>query len=215
LFPFFSILVASFIASFSSKGEKTFYSFTQLFYSAVFVTGAIVINFFLKPDHQWIYFAGSLLLISSILIVFLKSTSSNLKWLIISCLSVLYINFYLNLTLYPKMSSLKGEIQAAAFVNQFYPDRRLGIFQNRRNGFEFYARQPVLQIDMNEWISGAGQDRIFYLDDVNYPQLISRNAHFKILQQFNDHSSENIIKFVSSTAKEYNQHQGYLIQAIK
>lgn len=213
LFPFFSILVASFVVSVFSKGERTFYSVIQIFYSSVFVVGAIIINFLFKPDHQWMYFTGSLILLACIVLVFLKSTSVNIRWLIISCLAVLYINFYLNFTLYPKMSLLKGENQAAAFVNEFFPDSKLGVFQNRRNGFEFYSNQPVQQIDMDKWISGGGHDRIFYIDDQIYPELISKSAQFSILKQFNDHNSENILKFIKSTSKDYSQHKGYLIKA--
>lgn len=213
LFPFFSILVASFVGSVFSKGERTFYSITQFFYSVVFIVGSVIINVLLKPQYQWMYFFGSVILIGSTIVVLLKANSVNLKWLIASCLAVLYINFYLNFTLYPKMSSLKGENQAAAFVNEFYPNNQLGVFQNRRNGFEFYVHQPVQQINMDEWISGKDKDRIFYVDDVNYPELISKNAHFKILKQFVDHNSENIVKYVRSTENIQPQHRGYLIQS--
>lgn len=213
LFPFFSILVASFIASVFSKGEKTFYSITQIFYSSVFIIGAIIINFLLKPQYQWMYFIASMMLIATVIVVLLKASSVNLKWLIISVLAVLYINFYLNFTLYPKMSSLKGENQAAAYVNEFYPNNRLGVFQNRRNGFEFYSHQPVQQIDMDKWISGEEKDRIFYVDDVNYPELISKNARFKIVKEFIDHNSENIVKYIRSTGNVQSAHRGYLIQA--
>jgi 4-amino-4-deoxy-L-arabinose transferase-like glycosyltransferase len=209
LFPFFSILVASAF----SKGEKAFYSITQIFYSVVFIVGAIIINFLFQPNHQWMYFFGSIIVIASAVIVFLKAAGDNLKWLTISCLSVLYINFYLNFTLYPKMSSLKGENQAAVYVNEFYPNSKLGVFQNRRNGFEFYSHQPVQQIDIDKWIAGQEQDRIYYVDDVNYPELISKNARFKILKQFNDHNSENIVKFINSTANAQSSHHGYLIQS--
>jgi 4-amino-4-deoxy-L-arabinose transferase-like glycosyltransferase len=212
LFPFFSILVASLISSLFSKGERKFYSIAQIFYSSVFIVGAIIINFLFDLPHQWLYFIGSIILIGSIIIVFLKMASVNLKWLIISCLSVLYINFYLNLTLYPKMSSLKGENQAAAYVNEFYPNNKLGVFQNRRNGFEFYSNQPVAQVDIDKWISGKEKDRIFYVDDVVYPELISKNAQFKMLKQFNDRNSENIVKFINATAKDQSLHHGYLIQ---
>lgn len=212
LFPFFSILVASFISSVVSKREKAFYSITQIFYSIVFIVGAIVINFLLKPQYQWMYFIGSTVLIVSVIVVLLKASSVNLKWLVISCLAVLFINFYLNFTLYPKMSSLKGENQAAAFVNEYYPNNKLGIFENRRNGFEFYSRQPVEEINMDEWISGKARDRIFYVDDGNYPELVSKKAHFKILKQFVDHNSENIVKYIRSTENVQSFQHGYLIQ---
>jgi hypothetical protein len=213
LFPFFSILVASFIGSALAKGEKTFYSITQAFYSAVFIIGIMIINFLLKPQYQWAFFFGSVGLILSAIIVWQKANSINLKWLIISCLAVLYINFYLNFTLYPKMSSLKGENQAAAFVNEFYPNDRLGVFQNRRNGFEFYTHQPVQQIHIDEWISGKDKDRIFYVDDIDYPELSSRNAHFKILKKFVDYNSENIVKYMQSTDSTQTPHRGYLIRS--
>jgi 4-amino-4-deoxy-L-arabinose transferase-like glycosyltransferase len=213
LFPFFSILVASFIVSVFPAREKVVYSITQIFYSVVFVAGAIITNLVFKPQYQWMYFMGSIILIAGIAIVLLKSDAVNLKWLIISCISILYINLYLNFTLYPKMSSLKGENQAAAFVNEFYPNNKLGVFQNRRNGFEFYSHQPVEQIDINKWISGEEKDRIFYVDDVIYPELISKKARFKILKQFDDHNSENIIKFITSTENDQSSHHGYLIQS--
>jgi hypothetical protein len=215
LFPFFSIMVASFIAAIFSSKEKKFYTFTQIIYSSVFVIGAILINFLLKPQYQWLYFTADILLIVCIVAILLQKTPVSFQWLLISCLTVLYLNFYLNFTLYPTMSSLKGENQAAAFVNKFYPTQKLGVFQNRRNGFEFYCRQPVQQIDLDKWISGTENDRIFYVDDVIYPELVSKNAHFTILKEFNDHNSENIAKFIGSTSKKQSQHKGYLIKAAK
>ncbi|MBO9681874.1 MAG: glycosyltransferase family 39 protein [Flavisolibacter sp.] len=213
LFPFFSILTASFICSTLSKGEKKFYTGAQIFYSVVFVVGAVVINFLLKPSYQWMYFAGSCFLIVCLIVIVQKVHSVNLKWLAISCLSVLYINFCLNFTLYPKMSSLKGENHAAAFINQSYPDQKLGVFENRRNGFEFYSHEPVQQVDMDKWISGAEQERIYYVDDIVYSQLTSKNVPFKIIKEFDDHTSENVLKFMNS--KDQSPNKGYLIQYSK
>ena len=211
LFPFFSILVASFIMSILSKKENTFYLGVQIFYSVVFVVGAIVINLLLKPFYQWIYFAGGIFLIVCSIIIIRQKISPNLKWMIISCISVLYINFYLNFTLYPKMSSLKGENQAAAYVNQFYPNQQLGVFENRRNGFEFYSHQPVKQIDFEKWMAGEGQDRIFYVDDIVYEEIISKHAKFDVLKEFEDHTSENVMKFLKS--KDQPSHKSYLIRS--
>jgi 4-amino-4-deoxy-L-arabinose transferase-like glycosyltransferase len=211
LFPFFSILVASFIASVLSKTDSKFYRGVQVFYTLVFVIGVIVINFLLKPALQWMYLTGSMLIIVSIVLLLRLKISTNLRWLIISCLSVLYINFYLNFTLYPNMSALKGENQAAAYVNEFYRDQRLGVFENRRNGFEFYSSQPVVQVDMNKWITGNEQDRIFYLDEIVYQELLSKNARFTVVKEFDDHTSENVMKFLKS--KDQSSHKSYLIRA--
>ena len=211
LFPFFSILVASFIMSILSKKENTCYLGVQIFYSVVFVVGAIVINLLLKPFYQWIYFAGGIFLIVCSIIIIRQKISPNLKWMIISCISVLYINFYLNFTLYPKMSSLKGENQAAAYVNQFYPNQQLGVFENRRNGFEFYSHQPVKQIDFENWMTAKGQDRIFYVDDIVYEEIISKHAKFDVLKEFEDHTSENVMKFLKS--KDQPSHKSYLIRS--
>lgn len=213
LFPFFSILTASFITSTFSKGEKKFYAGAQVFYTAVFVIGAIIINFLLKPPFHWMYFAGSVFLVICIVILIQKLHSVSLKWLVVSCLAVLYINFYLNFTLYPKMSSLKGENQAAAFVNKFYPDQKLGVIENRRNGFEYYSHQPVQQVDLDKWISGEERERIYYVDDIVYSKLIAKNVSFRIIKEFDDHTSENVLKFMNS--KDQSQHKGYLIQYSK
>jgi len=211
LFTFFSILVASFIASALPKNEGKFFSVSQALYSFVFVIGALIIIFILKPALQWMYLTGSMLILVSIVLLLRIKISTKLRWLIISCLSVLYINFYLNFTLYPAMSSLKGENQAAAYVNEFYPDQRLGVFQNRRNGFEFYSSQSVKQVDMDKWIAGSEQDRIFYLDDIVYQELLSKNVPFALVKEFDDHTSENVMKFLKS--KDQSSHKGYLIRA--
>ncbi|MGZ3937809.1 MAG: ArnT family glycosyltransferase [Flavisolibacter sp.] len=213
LFPFFSILVASFIVSLLSKKEKQFYTIAQVFYSAVFVAGTFIIIFLLSPPNEWLYLLGGVVITVFILTAFFKEPSVNIRYLIISCLSTLYINFCLNFSLYPKMSSLKGENQAAAFVNQYYPNQKLGVIENRRSGFEFYSRQPVQQVDMSNWLQGSENDRIYYVDDVVYDKLLQNKAHFTILKQFDDHSSENILKFIRSTKKDRSVQQGYLIKA--
>ena len=214
LFPYFSILAASFIVSQLSRKEKIFYSVSQIIYSSVFLAGTFAIVFLLRPEKQWLYISGAVIVFLSAVFI-LKTTSINLRWLLIPALSVLCLNLCVNFALYPKMSSLKGENQAAAFVNKLYPNQKLGVFQNRRNGFEFYSRQSVQEVSMDKWIQGTENDRIFYIDDEVYPLLISKNAHFKILQQFSDHTSENVIKFINSTNKDYSLHKGYLIQAIQ
>lgn len=216
LFPFFSILAASFIVSLLSKREAKFYSITQLIYSSVFVIGAVLINFLLAPPYQWLFVITSVLLIVSLVLLFLVTHTVNQKWLMISALSVLYLNFYLNFTLYPMMSSLKGENQAATFVNKFYPNQKLGVFENRRNGFEFYSHQPVQRVDMDRWMSGQEKDRIFYVDDITYAELASKNAHFKVLQQFPDFASESVSgKFINASTRLQSLHRGYLIEALE
>lgn len=109
------------------------------------------------------------------------------------------------------MSLLKGENQAATYMNQFYPQQKPGVFENRRNGFEFYSRQPVQRIDMDKWMAGFEQDRIFYVDDIVYSELVSKNARFKVLKEFDDHTSENVLKFIK--AKDQSLHYGYLIRS--
>jgi 4-amino-4-deoxy-L-arabinose transferase-like glycosyltransferase len=213
LFPFFSILVASFIASSLSPRARAFYIISQTLYSSIFLFGTFVIILLLSPHKQWLYLLGGVTCITCIVIVLFKTPSVNLRYLIISCLSTLYINFCLNFSLYPKMSSLKGENQAAAYVNEFYPDQKLGVIENRRSGFEFYSHQPVQQINIDRWLSRAGSDRIYYVDNVVYGKLLQKNARFIILKQFDDHSSENILKFMRSKDNSQTVQQGYLIKA--
>lgn len=213
LFPFFSILVASFIGSVLSKKERQFYSISQLFYSAVFVVGTFIIIFLLSPQNEWLYLFGGLAVVVCMVTVVLKVPSVNARYLVISSLATLYINFCLDFSLYPKMSYLKGENQAAAFVNRYYPNQKLGVIENRRSGFEFYSYQPVQQVDMDKWMAGFENDRIYYVDDAVYDKLIQNNAHFTILKQFDDHSSENILKFINSTKKDRSVQQGYLVKA--
>jgi 4-amino-4-deoxy-L-arabinose transferase-like glycosyltransferase len=213
LFPFFSILVASFIASSLSPRARAFYIISQTLYSSSFLLGTFVIILLLSPHKQWLYLLGGVACITCVVMVLFKTPSVNLRYLIISCLSTLYINFCLNFSLYPKMSSLKGENQAAAYVNQFYPDQQLGVIENRRSGFEFYSHQPVQQINIDPWLNGAGSDRIYYVDNVVYGKLLQKNARFTILKQFDDHSSENILKFMRSRDNSQTVQQGYLIKA--
>lgn len=212
LFPFFSILVASFVCSVFSQGERKFYTASQLLYSTVFIAGAIIINVLLEPKYQWIYFAGMAILIAGVVAVLSGKNLLNMKWVIISCLAVSSVNFYLSCTLYPLMADYKGERQAAAFVNQNHNRASLGVFHNTRNGFEFYSSQPVLRIDLNQWINGAENDRIFYVDQNIYNELILHNARFIIVKEFADNSSEELsVGFINSSARLQSLHKSYLI----
>jgi 4-amino-4-deoxy-L-arabinose transferase-like glycosyltransferase len=212
LFPFFSMIAAALIASTLSRGEKIFYSISQAVYSTAFVVGTLIIIFLLKLNYQWLFFVGSIILIIAMVIIMYNASYINLLWLIISCLAVLYINFFLNLMLYPKMSALKGENQAATFVNKFYPKEKLAVFENRRNGFQFYCHQLVDQIEIDKWMSGEQQDRIYYVDEVVYNKVVSKDARFKILKEFDDHTSENVLKFLRS--KNESPNKAYLIKAL-
>jgi hypothetical protein len=140
--------------------------------------------------------------------------SANLKWLVISCLSVLYINFYLNLTLYPLMASYKGERQAAVFVNQHYPAARLGVFYNTRNAFEFYSNEPVQRVDMDSWIgSDTERERIFYADQSVYAELLSKRAPFIIIGQFRDYPTESLKgQFINAKTRSKTLTNSYLIR---
>lgn len=212
LFPFFSILTASFMVSVFSRKEKIFYTIAQMVYSSVFFLAFILINYLFRPPYQWVYFIGSLTFIILMIFCF-NFFSTAVRWLLISCLTVLFFNFYLNLVLYPTMASLKGENQAAEYVNKFYPNKKLGVFQNRKNGFEFYASQPVEQVNMDKWIMGLEKERIFYADDIIYSELISKNASFKILKEFSDFNSENIsVPFINNATREKMLQKAYLIQ---
>ena len=214
LFPFFSILVASFIASFLSKKETKLYSITQAVYSCLFVIGVIVLNILFQPPYQWWYFFGALFLLMCLYVVFKRVDSINLRWLMISILSVLYINLYLNLAVYPTMGALKGEYQAARFVNEFYPDQDLGVFNDTRHGFSFHSHQPVQRFDMDKWMSGSEKDRIFYVDAGAYGSLLSAKARFQIIREFNDYASESIsAKFINVATRNQTLQTSYLVRA--
>ena len=64
---------------------------------------------------------------------------------------------------------------------------------------------------MDKWMAGFEQDRIFYVDDIVYSELVSKNARFKVLKEFDDHTSENVLKFIK--AKDQSLHYGYLIHS--
>jgi 4-amino-4-deoxy-L-arabinose transferase-like glycosyltransferase len=213
LFPFFSILVASFIASVLSRGEKRFYSISQLLYSSLFIIAVVVINILFKPQYQLLYFIGAALLVLAAFFIWKSKVLINSKWLVISVWCVLFANLYLNFTVYPVMASLKGENQAAAFVNKFYPGQKLGVFENRRNGFEFYSDQPVQTVNLDQWLSGAERDRIFYVDHMLYAELISKNASFEILKEFPDYTPEGISgKFLNSSTRPESIRRCYLVR---
>lgn len=213
LFPFFSILTASFIYSGFSAVERNFYIISQIFYSAVFIVGFLLINMLLEPNLQWLYYVGVAILMAVIVVILRGKWTFNLKWLVISCLPVLYINFYLNLTLYPMMGFSKGERQAAVYVNRYHPNENPGVFCNTRNGFEFYSRQPVSQINIGNWINGVEKERLFYADENIYKELIEKNARFTIIKEFADISSEELSPgFINSSTRNKSLRKSYLIR---
>lgn len=213
LFPFFSILTASFISSGFSAAERKFYTISQIFYSTVLIACFILVNILFEPKLQWLYFIGVSMVMALIVLIIRSKWTVHLKWLVISCLAVLYINFYLNCTLYPMMGFYKGEREAAKYVNEHHPNEKLGVFYNTRNGFEFYSNQPVRQINIHNWMNGVEKERLFYADENIYKELIEKNASFTVIKEFADISSEALsLYFIKSSTRANSLHKAYLIR---
>lgn len=212
LFPFFSILVASFIDSIVTKKQRLFFLSSQVLYCLLLFIGLMALNVLSQTFFEWLYFA--LILVVPLILILLFRKQSILKWFVLSCALIVLSNLYLNATIYSLKASLKIENNAAKFVNQNYPGTKLGVFYNTRNGFEFYSDLRVQRVNMDQWMNGTERERIYYVDEQTYGELVARTAPFQIMKEFTGHAPDHIsLKFIRASTRTQSFQKGYLIRA--
>ncbi len=192
IFPFFAIITASVWAEIISKRAIQYFKVIQYLQVTVLLLAILVFNYFLNPGKPILF---SIEILGLILLIFYlyKKTSGQAFVFLLSCSTVIFVNFYLNTIFYPLLTSYKADVQAPKFINQNFPQKPVFVVDSLNNAFQFYCHQPVQLLSKAELKNPLLTRKIIYTDENNLKKL-QQNHPVIILQTFENYPNESILK---------------------
>ncbi|MBC7904479.1 MAG: glycosyltransferase family 39 protein, partial [Gemmatimonadaceae bacterium] len=146
LFPYFSVIVASYLITMSGAGERAFkVSSTILFW--IIAVGITALVFLLKPAFS--YYIAILIFCTSIAIYALTKRASSRNIFIRLFLQVMLLNIFLNAVFYPFLFTFQSGMHAAKHLQQAGNRNRVYMFYSMPAdyAFEFYSTNPILRVN--------------------------------------------------------------------
>jgi len=132
----------------------------------------------------------------------------------LSCVIALFVNFYLNTVFYEQITPYKGQITAAAYINQKqFGKYHIYSLKDENNIFQFYCNRQVDYIPLEQFNTFKPTDSsAFYVNQPSMDYLLSSKASFKVLSTFTDYPQENILPaFINKTTRHKVLGKVYLI----
>lgn len=215
LFPLFAIITAPFcLAQLSRFGER----FRKVSYGIFIILlplAVIALNLLLKPADNFYIITGVLFFGMIAALVLIKIREWSPKLFMLSCLAVLFAGFYLNTVFYDEVAPYKGQISAAAYVNQnAYYNSKVYVLSAENNLFQFYCKKPVEQISIEQFnnYEANGDLVYFYVNQQTMDDLNRAHVPFKVIRSFVDYPKENITPaFINKETRVKTLGEVYLI----
>ncbi len=190
LFPFLAIITAVFVKQIIGSNHSRFFSISQYIIAGLLIATILTLNFVFEPEG-W--------LISTSLVVGLalcgwyiyKNNGTGIRALFLfTCCVTIFVNAYLIFIVYPTLVSYKGDVQAAAYINQNYPNQKVVAAFEVKNAFEFYMHAPVTFMDEAQ---AAKQHNVLTLIDDDVKTKLTRDhISFTTIKSFAHYSNENM-----------------------
>ena len=195
IFPLFAVVTAPVCVDQLSKfGEKF-----RLISQWVFILGlpvlVIVLNILLKPWNNFYIISDVLLFGLAGVLIVVKVKGIPHRVFLLSCISVLFAGFYVNTVFVNEIMPYKGQIAAAAYINQNEPNHaQVYVLNAENNLFQFYCNRPVDLLPLEQFGSFVPiAQTVFYANQQTIDQLNRQHAAFKILRVFVDYPKENVL----------------------
>lgn len=217
IFPLFAIITAPFCYSRLTSFGNKFRLVAQWVFIILLPLAVILLNFFLKPLHYFLFAVDCVFLGILIFVITAKINEAYKKVFFFNCAAALFVGFYLNTVFYNEIIPYKGEITAAQYINQ-KPFDNFHIYSLKagNNIFQFYCKRPVDLIPP-ELFNKFKPDGIsvFYADRQSVNYLAQTHAGFRIVRSFIDYPQENILPaFINKTTRHKVLDSVYIITRI-
>ncbi|MBE7174955.1 MAG: glycosyltransferase family 39 protein [Mucilaginibacter polytrichastri] len=213
LFPLFAVFMSRIIYEREgfSRPARLYYTITQLIYIAGFTIVVLALFFLLSPD-SFTWMLISILIVAALcIVVFLWVKQASKRLFFLSCVAMIFVQFFLVGYLYPEMVRYKGEIRAAEYVNEHIPaDTPVYIFRSENNAFQFYCNRPVAFAKADTRLK---KNLIYFADDFDVDALNKQQVPFTVIGAFADYGRETInLKFLNRKTRDQALTSVYLIR---
>lgn len=190
LFPFFAIITAVFIKEIIGSNKNLFFSISQYTINVLLIMVVVVLNFIFAPGRWPVFLMLSIALALITWYIYNYSETKMRALFLFTCCVSLFVNSYLVTLVYPTLVDFKGDVQAAAFINQYHPKEEVIAAFNVPNAFEFYTHQPVTFMDMADALKHS--NALILINEGQKAELQKNNTPFQLIQSFDNYPNENI-----------------------
>ncbi|WP_295712494.1 glycosyltransferase family 39 protein [Mucilaginibacter sp.] len=190
LFPFFAIITAVFIKEVIGSNKNLFFSISQYTISVLLIMAVVVLNFIFAPGRWPVFLMLGIALALITWYIYNYSETKMRALFLFTCCVSLFVNSYMVTLVYPTLVDLKGDVQAAAFINQYHPKEEIISAFNVPNAFEFYTHQPVTFMDMADALKHS--NALILINEGQKADLQKNNTPFQLIQSFDNYPNENI-----------------------
>ncbi|HTD41607.1 MAG TPA: glycosyltransferase family 39 protein [Mucilaginibacter sp.] len=216
IFPLFAIITAPFCFKPLRRVGIAIRQISLYIYSAAFIVITFVINYFAKPEDLLLFFLIDCAILAAgvFFIAIPKIGKPHLRAFFLTCLAVLFANFYLNTVFYSIMADYNGQIKAANYINRdSFDGYHLYSLRFENNVFQFYSKRPINYIPLDSFKNfNPPPHSVFYARKLSIDILNQQHAGFKVLSAFPNYPQENILpKFVNAATRESVLDSVYLI----
>jgi 4-amino-4-deoxy-L-arabinose transferase-like glycosyltransferase len=190
LFPFLAIITARFVKEIIDSNHSRFFSITQYIIAALLIATILILNFVFEPEG-WLLFLSMLVGLVLCTWYIYKSNGAGIRALFLfTCCVSIFVNAYLIFIVYPTLVEYKGDVQAAGYINQSYPNQKVIAAFEVKNAFEFYMHAPVTFMDEAQ---AEKQHNVLTLinDDIK-TNFAQKHIPFKVIKSFDHYSNENM-----------------------
>lgn len=152
VFPFFSILTANYIVNLQTSRGFRFFSITQYVLAGIYIVAMLALIILFRPENLTLsIILVALLPIFLIWIPKLLRVNPKEKVLVVAVVSAVFLNLFINRSMYPSMMKYQSGSEAARYINLQHPG--IPVVQLRKYisyPLEFYLDAPVVYLDSLE-----------------------------------------------------------------
>ncbi len=192
LFPFFAILLGSFIIELANNKTKLLgiLVYVQGFVAVILVILAILLNTYTFPLHSFLIWTFFFILILGGIYFFVKGENKVMKLILPSAFVIIAVNLLLNGNFYPSLLKFQAGNSLAAYIqekkiskNEVYGD------QTFSRSFDFYMQTtiPILSLDQIQELQNSGKRAYLYTEVKQMQELLDHSIPFhveKMIGQF-------------------------------
>ncbi len=217
LFPLFSIITANLFYQQLSEPATKYVKAVQWVYILLLMAAIFIINFYLVALPVWVpVLLGGCVLIAGLWLGKRFPPSYQVQNLMyLSGFAVIAANLYLLLFFYPLLTGYKMEVKAAAYLNSLpKAGKKVYVFENKDNVFQFYTNQPVQLIPVAETPKlSTDSNNYAYIHPGDLAYLHQHNISYTMVKAFDNYQHEGVLpKFIDPETRARVLEKVYLIK---
>lgn len=188
LFPFLAIMLAGLLFSEHSKPVRRFMSGLQWVMLVGLVLAWVGLQYFTEPGKIGLFWALFGLMAAALIYFNVKAYSFAERLLASASVVGIALGLAGNLSIYPNFLRYQAGKSAAEYVNQAFPNARVGVYGIDPHLFHYYSRAEVTAVmQLPASTQGPGADMLLLTAQDSLVSLNQQGIAYNLLQTFDDY----------------------------